>query len=141
MRANGMVEMDSYRLAAYTVPCPCYICGGGNNFDAELCRHCHAPMALAHQANIAKDPSANDRRHRSIGSRQDRLSRHARRHALAAGRAASAPRSRCVFDPPAAERDGLLWLAASFPAKRRTSPTAGTGSIARSFAKNTSRPS
>ena len=54
MRANGMVEMDSYRLAAYTVPCPCYICGGGNNFDAELCRHCHAPMALAHQAASQK---------------------------------------------------------------------------------------
>jgi hypothetical protein len=46
--------MDSYRLAAYTVPCPCYICGGGNNFDAELCRHCHAPMALAHQATSQK---------------------------------------------------------------------------------------
>ena len=50
MRANGILEMDSYRLAAYTVPSPCYICGGGNNFDAELCRHCFAPMALAHQA-------------------------------------------------------------------------------------------
>ena len=54
MRANGMLEMDSYRLVAYTVPCPCYICGGGNNFDAELCRHCHAPMALAHQATSQK---------------------------------------------------------------------------------------
>jgi hypothetical protein len=54
MRANGMVEMDSYRLAAYTVPCPCYICGGGNNFDAELCRHCYAPMALSHQATSQK---------------------------------------------------------------------------------------
>src|SRR3954469_24992024 len=54
MRANGMIELDSYRLAAYTVPCPCYICGGGNNFDAEQCRHCHAPMALAHQANSQK---------------------------------------------------------------------------------------
>jgi len=54
MRANGMVEMDSYRLAAYTVPCPCYICGGGNNFDAELCRHCYAPMALSHQASSQK---------------------------------------------------------------------------------------
>jgi hypothetical protein len=54
MRASGVVEMDSYRLAAYTVPCPCYICGGGNNFDAELCRHCHAPMALAHQATSQK---------------------------------------------------------------------------------------
>jgi hypothetical protein len=54
MRAGGVLEMDSYRLAAYTVPCPCYICGGGNNFDAELCRHCHAPMALAHQASSQK---------------------------------------------------------------------------------------
>lgn len=54
MRASGTIEMDSYRLAAYTVPCPCYICGGGNNFDAELCRHCHAPMALAHQATAQK---------------------------------------------------------------------------------------
>lgn len=51
---TGSIEMDSYRLAAYTVPCPCYICGGGNNFDAELCRHCHAPMALAHQASTQK---------------------------------------------------------------------------------------
>src|SRR5262245_14645790 len=54
MRANGLLEMDSYRLAAYTVPCPCYICGGGNNFDSEMCRHCHAPMALAHQASTQK---------------------------------------------------------------------------------------
>jgi hypothetical protein len=54
VRNNGILEMDSYRLTAYTVPCPCYICGGGNNFDAELCRHCHAPMALAHQANSQK---------------------------------------------------------------------------------------
>jgi hypothetical protein len=54
MSNYGTIELDSYRLAAYTVPCPCYICGGGNNFDAELCRHCHAPMALAHQANSQK---------------------------------------------------------------------------------------
>jgi len=54
MRANGMLELDSYRLAAYTVPSPCYICGGGNNYDAELCRHCFAPMALAHQATTQK---------------------------------------------------------------------------------------
>jgi hypothetical protein len=54
MRAAGTVELDSYRLAAYTVPFSCYICGGGNNFDAELCRHCQAPMALAHQAEAQK---------------------------------------------------------------------------------------
>lgn len=51
---KGSLELDSYRLAAYTVPCPCYVCGGGNNYDAELCRHCHAPMALAHQAASQK---------------------------------------------------------------------------------------
>lgn len=54
MRANGQLELDSYRLAQYTVSCPCYICGGHNNFDAELCRHCYAPMALQHQANSQK---------------------------------------------------------------------------------------
>lgn len=54
MRASGVMEMDSYRLAAYTVSSPCYICGGGNNFDSELCRHCHAPLALAQQAASQK---------------------------------------------------------------------------------------
>ena len=44
------VPLDSYRLAQYSVGVPCYICGEENNHDAELCRHCFAPMALAHQA-------------------------------------------------------------------------------------------
>jgi hypothetical protein len=48
--------MDSYRLAQYSVQVPCYICEGGNSFDAEVCRHCQAPMALAHQANMRKIP-------------------------------------------------------------------------------------
>ena len=43
MRANGVVLLDSYRLSQYAESAPCYICGGGNNFDAELCRHCQAP--------------------------------------------------------------------------------------------------
>ena len=29
---------------------PCYICGSENSVDAECCRDCSAPMALAHQA-------------------------------------------------------------------------------------------
>ena len=53
-RALGSLELDSYRLAQYTVSCPCYICGGGNNFDSERCRHCFAPMALAYQAHSQK---------------------------------------------------------------------------------------
>lgn len=44
------VELDSYRLAQYAVQIPCYICGQGNTFEAEQCRLCYAPMALAHQA-------------------------------------------------------------------------------------------
>lgn len=52
--ANGLLQMESYRLAQYAVPVDCYICGGGNNFDAELCRHCQAPMALAHQVKSQK---------------------------------------------------------------------------------------
>jgi double-GTPase-like protein len=49
-----ILPMESYRLAGYSVQVPCYICGEGNTFDAELCRHCFAPMALAHQANAQK---------------------------------------------------------------------------------------
>jgi hypothetical protein len=44
------IPLDSYRLAQYSVGVPCYICGDDNTHDAELCRHCCAPMALAHQA-------------------------------------------------------------------------------------------
>ncbi len=46
--------LESYRLAQYSVQVPCLVCGEGNAFDAELCRHCFAPMALAHQANTHK---------------------------------------------------------------------------------------
>jgi hypothetical protein len=46
--------LDSYRLAQYSVPMPCYICGEGNTFDSDLCRHCSAPMALARQAAAQK---------------------------------------------------------------------------------------
>jgi len=54
MSSENAIELDSYRLAQYAVQVSCYICGGGNSFDAELCRHCFAPMALAHQANTQK---------------------------------------------------------------------------------------
>lgn len=54
MIEEGTVPLDSYRLAQYAVQVPCYICDGGNTFDSELCRHCFAPMALAHQAQSQK---------------------------------------------------------------------------------------
>jgi hypothetical protein len=49
-----ILPMESYRLAQYAVQVPCYICDQGNTFDAELCRHCQAPLALAHQARSQK---------------------------------------------------------------------------------------
>jgi hypothetical protein len=51
---NTVLPLDSYRLAQYAVQVPCYICEQGNAFDAELCRHCQAPMALAHQVHSQK---------------------------------------------------------------------------------------
>jgi hypothetical protein len=50
MSRGVSLPLDSYRLAQYAVGMPCYICGDDNTHDAELCRHCYAPMALAHQA-------------------------------------------------------------------------------------------
>ena len=52
--SKTLLPLDSYRLAEYAVPVPCYICHEGNTFDAERCRHCSAPMALAHQAQTQK---------------------------------------------------------------------------------------
>lgn len=48
------MPLESYRLAQYVNSISCYICDGPNHFDAEHCRNCYAPMALAHQANSQK---------------------------------------------------------------------------------------
>jgi len=48
------IPLDSYRLAQYAQHVPCFVCDGPNAFDAELCRHCSAPMALGHQAKRLK---------------------------------------------------------------------------------------
>lgn len=42
--------LESYRLAQYALPIPCYVCETDNTLDAEVCTRCLAPMALAHQA-------------------------------------------------------------------------------------------
>ncbi|MFH1923597.1 MAG: hypothetical protein ABIP48_27370 [Planctomycetota bacterium] len=54
MTRGVIVPLESARLIEYAVPISCYICEGQNNFDAEFCRYCSAPMALAHQANSQK---------------------------------------------------------------------------------------
>jgi len=48
---KGVIQpLESYRLRQYAVPIHCYLCDAENTCDAELCSHCLAPMALAHQA-------------------------------------------------------------------------------------------
>ena len=54
MNRGAILPLESYRLAQYVVPIPCYICETDNTFDAEFCVHCLGPMALAHQANSQK---------------------------------------------------------------------------------------
>jgi hypothetical protein len=56
MSRLGVMPLDSYRLAQYASQTACFICGEGNNQDADLCRHCQAPMALAHQSADRKEP-------------------------------------------------------------------------------------
>lgn len=51
MTKSVIQPLESYRLAQYVVPIPCYICETDNTYDAEFCTRCGAPMALAHQAN------------------------------------------------------------------------------------------
>lgn len=51
MTRSVLQPMESYRLAQYACgPIQCYICDTENTQDAEICSHCYAPMALAHQA-------------------------------------------------------------------------------------------
>ena len=54
MTKGAIIPLESYRLMEYSVPMPCYVCEQDNNFDAEFCRWCSAPMALAHQAESQK---------------------------------------------------------------------------------------
>jgi len=54
MTRDAILPLESYRLMQYAVPIPCYVCEAENTYDAEYCRNCLAPMALAHQANSQK---------------------------------------------------------------------------------------
>jgi hypothetical protein len=54
MTKGVILPLESYRLAQYAMPINCYVCEGENTVDAEICRYCSAPMALAHQANSQK---------------------------------------------------------------------------------------
>jgi len=58
MSGKGILQMDSYKWANdYDLAHPCFICGGGNPENAELCNQCAAPMVLTHQALKQKTPT------------------------------------------------------------------------------------
>ena len=102
MSGKGVLPMDSYRLAQYSVQVPCFICEGGNSFDAEVCRHCQAPMALGTSGESAEDAAAIGGHDRFGRRGQDRLSGHADRYAVAWPRRSAAAGPRCVLGLAAA---------------------------------------
>ena len=83
---NAVLPMESYRLAQYAVQVPCYICEQGNAFDAELCRHCQAPMDLARQVHLQKSHAADDCDHWLQRCWKDGVPGHVARHAFANAR-------------------------------------------------------
>lgn len=46
MSTYTIQPLESYRLGAYQLPLPCYLCDSGNLFDAVSCRNCGAPMEM-----------------------------------------------------------------------------------------------
>jgi hypothetical protein len=50
MSRDALLPLETERLFQQVEQVDCYLCGAENNFDVELCTHCSAPMALAHQA-------------------------------------------------------------------------------------------
>lgn len=139
MTQNAYQEIESYRLAQYSVQAPCYVCGGGNLFDAELCRHCYAPMALAHQANsqkirpqmVAAIGPAGSGKTVYLGMLTDVLSRQNDRMQILARGAFSislqqttlAALSRCRFpDKTPNEPDRWNWLHCQVKTARRRRP-------------------
>ena len=43
---NQIQPLESYRLGAYQLPIPCYLCGSGNLFDGQWCRECSGPLEM-----------------------------------------------------------------------------------------------
>lgn len=58
MSRYNIQPLDSYRLSRCQLPIECYLCGRDNMFDADACRHCHAPMSLARGMAETKQPVA-----------------------------------------------------------------------------------
>lgn len=133
------LPLDSYRLAEYSIGLPCYICGQDNTHDAEICRHCFAPMALAHQARtqhitpqmVATIGSSGAGKTVYLGMLLDMLSRQPERLQILARGAFSitlqqttiASLSRCEFPMKTPnEADRWNWVHCQVQAKRQPQP-------------------
>lgn len=127
MSARAYVELESLKLADSESNVYCFICDTANTFDAETCRNCNAPMAIAHQARmqrkrpqtIACIGSAGAGKTVYLGMLMDMLSRDGERlEALARGafsvnlqQHTAACLSRCEFPPKTPnEPDHWHWV-------------------------------
>ncbi len=54
MTTYNVQPLDSFRLGAYQLPIPCYLCNSSNLFDAKWCRNCRAPMEMMRVAASEK---------------------------------------------------------------------------------------
>lgn len=50
------IPLKSLELVPYAIQVECYVCGASNRFDAEFCRQCRAPLALAYPTGKKKIP-------------------------------------------------------------------------------------
>lgn len=57
MSRYNIEPLDSFRLSRCQIPATCYICGHDNLFDAERCRTCFSPLAMARSLSVnGQDP-------------------------------------------------------------------------------------
>ncbi len=133
------IPLESYRLAQITQPICCYICEAENSQNAEFCRHCFAPMALAHQARannvrpqmVAVIGASGAGKTVYLGILMDMLSRQTKRlSALARGafsislqQATTSALSRCYFpDKTPCQPDRWNWVHCQVSSETRRQP-------------------
>lgn len=123
----GQLQLKTAQMAATMYTVRCYICDAGNHSEAERCRQCSAPMAIAHQAYALKIapkvlvPLSTSQAGKTtyLGLLTDILSRqHQGLHWLARGAYSVSLQqetmghlARCEFPPPTSDNpDAWHWV-------------------------------
>ena len=52
MTGRGVQQLETWARPDCEPQLACYVCQGASGLDAEFCRHCRAPLALAFEAEI-----------------------------------------------------------------------------------------